>query len=68
MEESYLDQPIITRYSDHESVGSWKLNVPKNCGIMKPNKQHGNMHHRTIKFKGKDGAIKLGKEYFHKDQ
>ena len=65
--EQYIEQPIITRHSDHEPAGSWTLTVPKNCGIMKPAKHQGNMFSRTVKFVGKNKQIMLGKEYFHKE-
>lgn len=66
--EPFIDQPVLTRYNDQQSEGSWSLTIPKNCGIMKPGKHGGNVWSRTVKFLGDNSVIQLGKEYFHKDQ
>lgn len=60
--EVFCDQPVIERYNDYKEIGTWAHGAINEDGSVTIEEQ-GKMLSRTVKFIGKDGTTKLGKEW-----
>ncbi len=57
-------QTTIEKYTDYETIGEYGGFTLKDDGSYEPiDNFGGKMLSRTVKFKGKDGVIKLGRDW-----